>query len=368
MKIASIIGARPQFIKFAGVSRAFRRYASSVQEVVIHTGQHYDTNMSDIFFHELGLAEPTYNLGVGSGQHGAQTGDMLREVERVLLQERPAGVAVYGDTNSTLAGALAAAKLCIPVVHVEAGLRSFNRNAPEEINRILTDHVSTLLLCPTATAVRNLAAEGLVEGVALVGNVMYDALVDNLERADRTSTVLARLGVEQRGYCLVTVHRAENTDDPRRMTAILGALQQLSRMNPVVWPIHPRTRARLEAMGRCPVEGEASGLRTLGPLSYHDMLVLEQHARVILTDSGGVTQEAFWSGVPCITLRDETEWPETVASGWNTLVGTDPRRIVDAAMRPPGDRVARREELPDRGACERVAAALAGLTHGACRS
>jgi UDP-GlcNAc3NAcA epimerase len=331
MRVVSIIGARPQFIKAAVVSRALRRRHV---EVLVHTGQHYDANMSAIFFDELDLPEPDVNLGVGSGLHGEQTGAMLAGIEQVLLRERPAWVLVYGDTNSTLAGALAAAKLHIPVAHVEAGLRSFNRRMPEEINRVVTDHLSVALFCPSQTAVDNLAAEGITHGVHLVGDVMADALAFAVERAKTGSSVLARLGVCERGYLLVTVHRAENTDDALRLGNILQALNALEE--PVLFPVHPRTRKAIAALGL----RLAPHVRLLEPIGYLDMVRLEQLARLILTDSGGIQKEAYWLGVPCVTLREETEWVETVQAGWNILAGAGTDRIVQVVrnMVPPATR------------------------------
>jgi UDP-GlcNAc3NAcA epimerase len=366
MKLATIVGARPQFVKCAAVSRAIVRLGLGLDEIVIHTGQHYDSMMSDCFFDDLQLPQPTYRLGVGSGTHGAQTGEMLRRIEQVLMQERPHAVAVHGDTNSTLAGALAAAKLCIPIAHVEAGMRSFNRTAPEEVNRVVTDHVASLHLCPSDAALRNLAAEGIVDSVELVGNVMYDALLDTLERARRLSTVLERQGLQPGAYYLVTVHRAENTDDTRRLRSIMSALEVLSATYPVVWPVHPRTAGVLRSMRSDWQPGQVASttqaLRLLEPASYLDMLILEQHARVILTDAGGVTKEAFWLRVPCVTLRAETEWIETVESGWNTLAGADTQSIVDAvrrAVRPESSEAQLHTDVP--GASARVALALAKL-------
>lgn len=329
MKIVSIVGARPQFIKAAPVSRQLRRIHT---EVLLHTGQHYDFLMSEVFFRELGIPVPDYNLGVGSASHGKQTGEMLARIEEVLLQERPAWVLVYGDTNSTLAGALAAAKLHIPVAHVEAGLRSFNRAMPEEINRLLADHVSALLLCPTATAVQNLAREGIAAGVHLVGDVMYDAVLQGLAVATRR--VHERLDLVPQGYLLATIHRPSNTDDPAVLAGIVAALNATGET--VVFPAHPRTRKALQSAGIVP----AANVRLTDPVSYLDMLALERDARLILTDSGGVQKEAYWLGVPCITLRRETEWVETVAAGWNVLVGADPARILDAVhgFCPTGER------------------------------
>lgn len=325
MKIVSIIGARPQFIKCAPVSRELRHVA---QEVLVHTGQHYDLEMSGVFFSELGIPEPDYNLGVGSGFHGQQTGEMLSKVEEILLKEHPDAVLVYGDTNSTLAGALAAAKLHVPVAHVEAGLRSFNRRMPEEINRVITDHLSNLLLCPTETSVGNLRQEGVSTGVHLVGDVMYDALMDSVERAKQLSTILDRLKLEPRRYLVVTVHRAENTDHLSRLEEILTAFSSLANSGrTIVFPVHPRTRKQLGKLSfNCPER-----LLMIDPVPYLDMVLLEAQAQLIATDSGGIQKEAYWLGVPCITIRQETEWVETVDSGWNCLVGTNPDHIVNAA-------------------------------------
>ena len=324
MKIVSVVGARPQFIKCAPVSCELRKCA---QEVLVHTGQHYDDTMSGVFFRELGLPEPNYNLAVGSGSHGQQTAQMLMGIEKVLLEEKPDLVLVYGDTNSTLAGALAAAKLHISVAHVEAGLRSYNRKMPEEVNRVLTDHLSTLLLCPTETAVENLSREGVTRGVHLVGDVMYDALLEGVGIAERTSTILHRLNLERRGFILATAHRAENTDQPQRLEGIITALVQLARTgHRVVFPVHPRTQKLLTRRSFESCEG----LLLINPLPYLDMVLLESTARVILTDSGGIQKEACWLQIPCLTLRDETEWEETIQSGWNRLVGTDSHKILQA--------------------------------------
>ena len=327
MKIASIVGTRPQFIKIAPVSRVLRERHSAI---LVHTGQHYDDNMSAVFFEELSLPPPDYHLGVGSGSHGAQTGAMLTRIEEVLLAERPDWVLVYGDTNSTLAGALAAAKLHIRVAHIEAGLRSFNRAMPEEINRVVADHLSDLLLCPGQTAVDNLAAEGIRRGAHIVGDVMADALAFAVERtrsrSDASPTVLARLGLVERGYLLATVHRAENTDDAGRLRNILAALDTLAACEPVIFPVHPRTHKAIEGLDPSPV----SQVRLVEPVGYLDMVMLEQSARMILTDSGGMQKEAYWLGVPCITLRDETEWVETVQMGWNVLAGADIEKIIRA--------------------------------------
>jgi UDP-N-acetylglucosamine 2-epimerase len=309
-------------------------------EVLVHTGQHYDRGMSAIFFEELRIPEPDYNLGVGSGSHGWQTGEMLIRLEEVLLAERPDGVLVYGDTNSTVAGALAAVKLHIPVAHVEAGLRSFNRRMPEEHNRVLTDHAADLLLCPTQTAVENLADEGITRGVHLVGDVMLDAVLYNVGLAEERSGVLARLGLAPGGYALATVHRPRNTDDPVRLREILAALAEIAADMPVVFPAHPRTQKAMEAL-ELPSSHSVGGgiergsrLHVMEAVGYLDMLVLEKNARLILTDSGGVQKEAYFFAVPCLTLREETEWVETVELGWNRLVGAEGTAIVSAVHAP----------------------------------
>lgn len=337
MKIVTVVGARPQFIKAAALSRAIRDVAHDrLQEVLVHTGQHYDNNMSKVFFDELDIPPPDHHLEISGGQHGAMTGRMLEAVESVLLRERPDWLLIYGDTNSTLAGALAAAKLHIPVAHVEAGLRSFNMRMPEEVNRVLADRVSRLLFCPTDTAVRNLAAEGVRAGVHNVGDVMYDVALYSRERARLESHILATLGLTAGEYALATCHRAENTDSPARLGAILGGLAAVARTLPVVLPLHPRTRKLIAEHG---LAHHLAALTVTDPLPFLDMVALEQAARLILTDSGGVQKEAFFYGVPCITMRDETEWVETVELGWNTLTGASHDAIVaaaDAAMtRPP---------------------------------
>ena len=341
LKIVSVVGARPQFIKSAPVSCALaayneRRAGRRLSEVLVHTGQHYDHLMSRVFFDELSLRKPDYNLEVGSDTHGAQTGEMLKRIEKILLTEKPDVVLVYGDTNSTLAGALAAAKLHVPVAHVEAGLRSFNRNMPEEINRVITDHLSSLLFAPTTTGVKNLRKEGITEGVHLVGDVMYDAALEHLKLAQSRSIVLRHFNLRPKRYVLATVHRAENTDRLERLHSILRVLETLSQQWTVVLPVHPRTRKVLK--GRA--GAKSPGLVLTDPVSYLDMLLLESNARVIITDSGGVQKEAFFFRVPCVTLREETEWVETIQSGWNVLVGTKARSIVKAAMNAKeGDRV-----------------------------
>lgn len=298
MKIISIVGARPQFIKCAPLSRELRKVH---QEILVHTGQHYDPDMSDIFFEELNIPKPDYNLGIGSGNHGEQTGKMLTEIEKVILKEQPDLMLVYGDTNSTLAGALAAVKHRIRVAHVEAGLRSFDRNMPEEINRVLIDHISDILFCPTQTAVDNLSKEGITQGVNLVGDVMLDALTYNLEVAKKKSRIIEELELEERKYLVTTVHRPGNTDSIDNMRSIIEALGESGM--PVVFPVHPRTEKFLQEYGLL----MPANVRLIKPLGYLDMLMLMANARKILTDSGGVLKEAYMLGVPCITLRENTD-------------------------------------------------------------
>lgn len=328
MKIASVVGARPQFIKAAMVSPEIRR---THQEVLIHTGQHYDLEMSQAFFEELNLPAPDYNLGVGSNSQGKQTAQMLERIEGVLLKEEPNLVIVYGDTNSTLAGALAAAKLNISLAHVEAGLRSFNRSMPEEINRVVTDHLSNLLFCPTETAVKNLASEGILGGVHLTGDVMYDAILRYSQHAERESQILSSLNLEPKSYLLATIHRAENTDNPSNLKQILGALGEIDET--IVFPVHPRTRKAIERLAHDGGGTQHHALKLIPPVRYLDMLKLERNATIILTDSGGVQKEAYSFKVPCLTLRSETEWVETVEGGWNRVVGVRTEKIVEAVGR-----------------------------------
>ncbi|MEO5376485.1 MAG: UDP-N-acetylglucosamine 2-epimerase (non-hydrolyzing) [Magnetococcus sp. DMHC-6] len=317
MNILTIIGARPQFIKASVVSHAIAQQ-DGIREVLLHTGQHFDENMSNIFFNELGIPEPTYNLGIGGGLHGAMTGAQLAGIEEILIKEKPDWVLVYGDTNSTLAGALAAAKLHIPVAHVEAGLRSFNRQMPEEINRVIVDHISSMLLAPTVTAMQHLAQEGIAaKNCHNVGDVMYDAAILFGERAQHTSTILSRLNVRAGHFVLATIHRAESTDNLQRLRILMMALGQVGQRLPVVYPVHPRTRKLLTQHGLYDLLGD--GVHLIDPVGYLDMVMLEQHAAVIATDSGGVQKEAFFYKVPCVTLRDETEWVELVTAGWNRL-------------------------------------------------
>jgi UDP-GlcNAc3NAcA epimerase len=322
MKIVSVVGARPQFIKSAPVSKAI--VEAGYQEYLIHTGQHYDYEMSQVFFEELGIPEPVINLGVGSGSHAQQTGQMLIGIESVLLEQKPDIVLVYGDTNSTLAGALAAVKLQFLLAHIEAGLRSYNRLMPEEHNRVLTDHCSDLLFCPTQTAANNLNREGIQKGVHLVGDTMYDAVLQFKHVAQQKSTILEQYALTPRSYLLATIHRAYNTDTPGVLGGLLAAFGLVRE--PVILPLHPRTRAALKKY-EIPLPGN---VHLLDPVSYLDMLTLEQNARLILTDSGGMQKEAYFFAVPCLTLRPETEWIETVDSFWNLIVGTDPDRITAA--------------------------------------
>ncbi|HTR39639.1 MAG TPA: UDP-N-acetylglucosamine 2-epimerase (non-hydrolyzing) [Bryobacteraceae bacterium] len=322
MKVVTVVGARPQFIKAAAVSRELRK---GHLEVLVHTGQHYDYEMSGIFFDGLDIPPPEVNLGVGSGSHGAQTGSMLKGIEDVLLAERPDWLLIYGDTNSTLAGALAASKLSVPVAHIEAGLRSFNRNMPEEINRVVADHLSNVLLCPSETALSNLASEGVSQNVHLVGDVMLDVLNWARQRtAGKPLQLLDRLGLKKKSYLLATVHRSENTDDLSKLSRILSALNSLDE--PVVFPVHPRTRKAITRVD-CQLK---SHVQLIDPLGYLDMVGLAESATLVLTDSGGLQKEAYWLGVPCLTLREETEWVETVEAGWNTLVGSNSEKIVQA--------------------------------------
>ena len=336
--IATIVGARPQFIKAAAISRAIAKHNNSatnrflpINEILIHTGQHYDYEMSAVFFRELGVSDPVYHLGVGSGSHGFQTGRVMAKLESALIKIRPDLVIVYGDTNSTLAGGLTSAKLNIPVAHVEAGLRSFNRDMPEEINRVLTDHLSAWLFCPSEVAVKNLAREGIRNGVSMVGDVMYDVCLWHKEKADKHNDLLPKFSLHSGNYALATVHRSENTDDRERLSSIFKGLEQVvSEGTQVVIPLHPRTKKMLHFFS---ITYEK--IITIPPVSYEEMLCLEQNAKVILTDSGGVQKEAYWLGIPCITLRDETEWIETVQNEWNIIVGSNSDFILDAIRNPP---------------------------------
>jgi UDP-GlcNAc3NAcA epimerase len=318
MKIITVIGARPQFVKASPLSQKIREKDT---EKIIHTGQHYDNNMSNVFFDELSIPKPDYNLNIGSGTHGYQTGKMLMDIEEILIKEKPDLVLVYGDTNSTLAGALAASKLLIPVAHVEAGLRSFNMTMPEEQNRILTDHISKYLFAPTETAIQNLSKEGIIENVHNVGDIMYDAILDFSSLAKQKSNIISKLGLEGKEYILATIHRAENTNDPIKLKNIINAFNKSGKK--VILPLHPRTK---KYISEYKLEF-ASNVKVIDPVGYLDMIMLEMGSGKIVTDSGGVQKEAFFLSKPCITMRNETEWIETVDNGWNVLVGTDSDKI-----------------------------------------
>ena len=358
MNIITVLGARPQFIKAAPVSKVLR--AAGHQEFLLHTGQHYDYGMSQVFFDELGLPEPDTNLGIGSGPHGDQTGRMLAGIEEVLLMSEPDWVLVYGDTNSTLAGALAAIKLHIPVAHVEAGLRSFNREMPEEHNRVLTDHCADSLFCPTLTSVENLAREGIRANVHLVGDTMYDATLQFLYMAEQHSLILENLSLQPKSYLLATIHRPSNTDISENLMNILTAFREIEET--IIFPVHPRTKNKLEEFDPGFLRKiENSQIKLISPVGYLDMLVLEKNAGMVLTDSGGIQKEAFFFGVPCVTLRTETEWIETVEAGWNRLVGAKREQILAAVndQRWPAGNIP--QLFGDGCASERVVEILTGI-------
>lgn len=346
-QILTVVGARPQFIKAAPVSNAFRD--AGLHELLVHTGQHYDHNMSGVFFKDMNLSAPDINLNTGSGTHAQQTAHMLVNLESLIEEHKPGCVLVYGDTNSTLAGALAAVKLHVPVAHVEAGLRSFNRAMPEEHNRVLTDHCADMLFCPTQTAVDLLAREGVTQHVYLVGDTMYDALRQYIDIARQHSTILDTLHISPQNYLLVTVHRPYNTDSPDHMRSIFSVLAECGET--VIFPLHPRTRSRLPDMDIPP------HIKLIDPVGYLDMIWLEQNARKVLTDSGGVQKEAYLLKVPCITLRPETEWVETLYEGWNTITHVDPVRIM-AALQTPVPAVEPPPVFGDGHAADRIAAIL----------
>ena len=331
MKVLSVVGARPQFIKAAVLSRVLGR---SHHEVLLHTGQHYDDCMSGQFLRELALPTPDYELGVGSGSHAQQTAKMLVGIEEAIVREQPDAMVAFGDTNSTIAGALAAAKVGIKIAHVEAGLRSFNRSMPEEVNRVLVDHLSTWLFCPSDSSAKNLETEGIFQGIHVVGDLMAEA-IESVDAAF-SSAVFERLDLQPQQYLLATIHRAENTDDHERLKLLLVALASIEET--VVLPIHPRTKQAIGGTGLA----ELSGIQFIDPVGYADMVALERSARMILTDSGGVQKEAYWLGVPCLTLREETEWTETVEAGWNVLTGVDAQRILKTVrmFEPPSERPA----------------------------
>jgi UDP-N-acetylglucosamine 2-epimerase len=324
MKIISIIGARPQFIKASVVSEELRK---NFTELIIHTGQHYDYEMSKLFFEQLDIPEPDYHLDVGSGTHGYQTGEMLKRIEEIFIAEKPDLVLTYGDTNSTLAGALAASKMHVKTGHIEAGLRSFDKSMPEEINRIITDHCSDLLFCPTKTAVNNLKREGITSGVYLTGDVMVDCLFKYSEVAEEKTTILEDLGIDRKKYLVVTVHRASNTDNRANLEQIVDALSEISE--PIIFPIHPRTRKSLRVFGLYDKLINHRNIKVIQPVGYLEFLRLMKNARKIITDSGGIQKEAYILKVPCITLRENTEWVETVQDGWNVLVGAKKETIVN---------------------------------------
>jgi len=347
VKVASIVGARPQFIKAAPVSREIREHN---EEILVHTGQHYDANMSDVFFQVLEIPKPDYNLGVGSGSHAWQTAEMMKGLEEVFAKERPDFVLVYGDTNSTIAGALTAAKAGLSLGHVEGGLRSYNRTMPEEVNRVVTDHLSTVVFAPTPTAVDNLAREGITRGVHMVGDVMYDVALQMAQPA-RARGAAKRLGLPAGEYLLATLHRPSNVDDKVTLTGIVEALSDCGRT--VVFPVHPRTRKSLEAFGLW--DALSKKVKVLPPVDYLDFLGLLMESAKVVTDSGGVQKEAYFFGIPCITLRDETEWIETVEDGWTALVGTETEDILHAIehFNPSGTKS---KSFGDGHAAERIAA------------
>jgi len=330
IKILTIIGARPQIIKAAALNRAIKNgFSDKIEEKILHTGQHYDENMSEVFFREIGIPTPHFNLNIGSGRHGEQTARMIMGIEQVLTDEKFDAVVVFGDTNSTLAGAVTASKIHIPIVHIEAGLRSFNMAMPEEINRVLTDHLADYLFCPTYAAVRNLKQEGITKGVVHTGDVMYDAALTFGKIAEQTSTILASLQLEAKQFYLCTVHRAENTDNRERLTQIVQALVEVARSDcPVILPLHPRTKKYLATWQLYSTIESNKAFKLIEPVDYLDMIMLEKQAKTILTDSGGVQKEAYFHRTPCITLRDETEWVETLESGWNQLAGYRKEHIL----------------------------------------
>ncbi len=360
--VLTVVGARPQFVKAAVVSHSFQT-AGAVRETCVHTGQHYDTNMSDIFFSDLGIPTPHHHLEIGSGTHGSQTGRMLEAIERVIISESPDWVLVYGDTNSTLAGALAAAKLNVPSVHVEAGLRSFNRKMPEEVNRVLTDHLADLLMAPTETAVNNLAAEGIAaDRVHLVGDVMYDVALRFAEIAETSSKIFDHLDVCRGEFVLTTIHRAENTDDTGRLTAIFQALELVAQQMPVVMPLHPRTRHTAESYGL--LERDIPNLTIIEPVGYLDMIMLQKAAAVIATDSGGMQKEAYFFRVPCVTIREETEWVELIDAGVNRLCPPSSADEIAANIRSAAESGFSTAAPPDLYGSGTAAAQIADILAG----
>jgi UDP-GlcNAc3NAcA epimerase len=350
IKIITIIGARPQFIKAAAVSRQIKNYPD-IQEKIIHTGQHFDKNMSDIFFEEMDIPKPDYNLNINGLSHGAMTGQMIEGVEKILLDETPDYVLVYGDTNSTLAGALAAKKLHIKVVHVEAGLRSFNMTMPEEINRILTDRISDILFCPTNTAIKNLHNEGFENfdsKIVYSGDVMYDAAMYYAEKSEKISDIISRLKLEKGNYILGTIHRAENTDNLLNLQNIIEALNEQSKLYRIIVPLHPRTRKIIAARNLHPA------FTIIDPVGYFDMIQLIKNSALVITDSGGLQKEAFFFDKYCITLREQTEWTELVENNFNSLVGTDTAKIIDAINKNFGKTLNQKPNLYGMGEASKI--------------
>jgi UDP-GlcNAc3NAcA epimerase len=358
LKITTVLGARPQFIKAATVSRELKR--AGIKEIIIHTGQHFDENMSDVFFKEMDIPTPDYRLEINNLGHGAMTGRMLEKIEELLIKEKPDVVLVYGDTNSTLAGALAASKLHIPVAHVEAGLRSFNMNMPEEINRILTDRISKLLFCPTDTAVRNLQSEGFNSfgcTISKPGDVMYDAVLYYRQKAESASSILRTEKLEQNQFVLATLHRAENTNDPVRLRSICSAISEINNTMPVVLPLHPRTKHYLQSNN---IELSA---HIIEPVSYFDMLTLLANCNMVLTDSGGLQKEAFFFGKFCLTLRDQTEWIELVEAGSNLIVGADYDKIVSGFRANLNKKISTKELYGSGDAAKKIVSDLLAHAH-----
>jgi len=356
VKLMIIVGARPNFVKVAPLFWEFGKNRK-FDPILVHTGQHYDYGMSQIFFDDLDIPKPGYNLGIGSGNHGAQTGEMLAGLEKIIIQKHPAAVVVVGDVNSTLAGALAAAKLLIPVAHIEAGLRSYDKDMPEEVNRVLTDHISDLLFCPTAAAVKNLKKEGITKGVINTGDIMLDILKKKI--GGRAPKIIGDLKIKPKEYLLLTVHRASNTDNVENFKKIIEALAEINE--DVVFPMHPRTR-KIIGQGQLLADiNKLSHVHIVDPVSYLEMLLLEKNAKKIITDSGGVQKEAYWLGVPCVTLRDATEWTETLGGGWNIIVGTDRVKIVKA-IRRPHPRAPRRDYYGNGTAAKKIIRSLFKLT------
>ncbi|HQF89396.1 MAG TPA: UDP-N-acetylglucosamine 2-epimerase (non-hydrolyzing) [Methanofastidiosum sp.] len=350
-KIISIVGARPQFIKAAVISNKLRE---NNKEILVHTGQHYDDNLSKIFFDELNISKPDYNLGVGSGSHGYQTGQILIKIEKILLKENPNLVIVYGDTNSTLAGALASAKLNIPVAHVEAGLRSFDKSMPEEINRLLTDHISKILFAPNEYSVNNLNHEGIDKGIYNVGDVMIESIYGHLEIAEQKSNIVKELNLQRNKYCLLTIHRQDNTDNFENLKTIIDSILKTDSF--IVFPVHPRTKKALNKIGYYSKLLNSDNIKLIDPIGYLDFLKLEKNSEKIITDSGGIQKEAYFLGKPCITLRNNTEWIETVNDGKNILVGTNPKKIIEAINcfnpRFEKDRITMINDLPSNNICK----------------